>query len=150
PPTFFGVYGEWMSTPPPSWADVAWLRELWGGPFMLKGVTRVDDAKRAVDAGVSALSVSNHGGNNLDGTPATIRALPAIAGARVQLDSFRSASISATERATAVAMRVSVSSGRWGPCCSSEPTGMINAGDVLCSCLDVESASSLGKATCRW
>ena len=80
-PTFFGVYGEWMQTPPPSWADVAWLRELWGGPFMLKGVTRVDDAKRAVDAGVSAISVSNHGGNNLDGTPATIRALPAVADA---------------------------------------------------------------------
>jgi isopentenyl diphosphate isomerase/L-lactate dehydrogenase-like FMN-dependent dehydrogenase len=48
---------------------------------MLKGVTRIDDAKRAVDAGVTALSVSNHGGNNLDGTPATIRSLPAIAGA---------------------------------------------------------------------
>ena len=77
-PTFFGAYGEWMQTPPPSWDDVAWLREQWGGPFMLKGVTRVDDAKRAVDAGVSALSVSNHGGNNLDGTPATIRALPAV------------------------------------------------------------------------
>src|ERR1700683_380595 len=46
---------------------------------MLKGVTRVDDAKRAVDAGVTAISVSNHGGNNLDSTPATIRALPAIA-----------------------------------------------------------------------
>jgi isopentenyl diphosphate isomerase/L-lactate dehydrogenase-like FMN-dependent dehydrogenase len=42
---------------------------------MLKGVTRIDDAKRAVDAGVTAISVSNHGGNNLDGTPATIRAL---------------------------------------------------------------------------
>ncbi len=49
------------------------------GQFMLKGVMRVDDAKRAVDAGVSAISVSNHGGNNLDGTPATIRALPTIA-----------------------------------------------------------------------
>ena len=58
-----------------------WLREQWGGPFMLKGVMRVDDAKRAVDAGVTAISVSNHGGNNLDGTPATIRALPAIADA---------------------------------------------------------------------
>ncbi|HME47236.1 pre-mycofactocin synthase MftD [Mycobacterium sp.] len=80
-PPFFAAYGEWMSTPPPTWEDVAWLRELWGGPFMLKGVMRVDDAKRAVDAGVSAVSVSNHGGNNLDGTPATIRALPAIAGA---------------------------------------------------------------------
>jgi L-lactate dehydrogenase (cytochrome)/glycolate oxidase len=66
-PTFFGAYGQWMQTPPPSWEDVAWLRQQWGGPFMLKGLTRVDDAKRAVDAGVSAISVSNHGGNNLDG-----------------------------------------------------------------------------------
>ncbi|MEU6750788.1 pre-mycofactocin synthase MftD [Spirillospora sp. NPDC046719] len=78
-PTFFGAYGEWMQTPPPTWEDVAWLREEWGGPFLLKGVTRVDDAKRAVDAGVTALSVSNHGGNNLDTTPATIRVLPSIA-----------------------------------------------------------------------
>jgi pre-mycofactocin synthase len=80
-PTFFGAYGQWMQTPPPSWEDVAWLREQWSGPFLLKGVCRVDDAKRAVDAGVTAISVSNHGGNNLDGTPATIRALPAIADA---------------------------------------------------------------------
>ncbi|AOS93658.1 pre-mycofactocin synthase MftD [Mycobacterium intracellulare] len=80
-PPFFAAYGEWMGTPPPTWEDIAWLRELWGGPFMLKGVIRVDDAKRAVDAGVSAISVSNHGGNNLDGTPASIRALPAIAAA---------------------------------------------------------------------
>lgn len=78
-PTFFGAYGEWMQTPLPTWEDIAWLREQWGGPFMLKGVMRVDDAKRAVDAGVTAVSVSNHGGNNLDGTPAPIRALPAIA-----------------------------------------------------------------------
>ena len=68
-----------MQTPPPSWEDVAWLREQWGGAFMLKGITRVDDAKRAVDAGVTAISVSNHGGNNLDGTPATIRALQPVA-----------------------------------------------------------------------
>jgi pre-mycofactocin synthase len=77
-PTFFGAYGEWMQTPPPTWEDVAWLRREWGGPFMLKGVVRVDDAHRAVDAGVTAISVSNHGGNNLDGTPATIRVLPAV------------------------------------------------------------------------
>jgi pre-mycofactocin synthase len=80
-PTFFGAYGQWMQTPPPGWDDVAWLREQWGGPFLLKGVCRIDDAKRAVDAGVTAISVSNHGGNNLDGTPAAIRALPAIADA---------------------------------------------------------------------
>jgi pre-mycofactocin synthase len=77
-PTFFGAYGEWMQTPPPSWEDVRWMRQQWEGPFMLKGVCRVDDAKRAVEAGVTAISVSNHGGNNLDGTPAPIRALPAI------------------------------------------------------------------------
>jgi pre-mycofactocin synthase len=80
-PAFFGAYGEWMQTPPATWADIAWLREQWNAPFLLKGVIRVDDAKRAVDAGVTGISVSNHGGNNLDGTPATIRALPAIADA---------------------------------------------------------------------
>ncbi|HMJ76082.1 MAG TPA: pre-mycofactocin synthase MftD [Iamia sp.] len=80
-PKFFPAYGEWMGTPPPSWEDVAWLRETWGGPFMLKGISRLDDARAAVDAGVTAISVSNHGGNNLDGTPAPIRVLPSIADA---------------------------------------------------------------------
>jgi heme/flavin dehydrogenase (mycofactocin system) len=80
-PTFFGAYGEWMGSPLPTWQDLAWLREQWDGPFMLKGICRVDDARRAVDIGASAISVSNHGGNNLDSTPATIRALPAIADA---------------------------------------------------------------------
>ena len=87
-PTFFAAYGEWMQTPLPTWDDIAWLREQWGGQFMLKGVMRVDDARRAVDAGVTAISVSNHGGNNLDGTPAPIRALPAIVdavGGRVEI-----------------------------------------------------------------
>src|SRR5208282_386951 len=46
-----------------------------------KGIMRPDDARRAVDAGATAISVSNHGGNNLDGTPASIRALPAVAAA---------------------------------------------------------------------
>jgi heme/flavin dehydrogenase (mycofactocin system) len=82
-PTFFGAYYEWMTTPPPSWDDVAWMAREWhqlsGTPFLLKGVCRVDDAHRAVDAGVDAISVSNHGGNNLDGTPATIRLLHPIA-----------------------------------------------------------------------
>ena len=77
-PTFLAAYGEWMQTPPPSWDDLQWLREQWDGPFMLKGIMRVDDARRAVDVGASAISVSNHGGNNVDGTPASIRALPAI------------------------------------------------------------------------
>ncbi len=78
PPTFFGAYFEWMQSALPSWQDVAWLRSQWDGPFMVKGVSRVDDAKRVVDLGATALSVSNHGGNNLDGTPAPLRALPAV------------------------------------------------------------------------
>jgi heme/flavin dehydrogenase (mycofactocin system) len=80
-PTFFGAYAQWAATPPPTWQDVAWLRQLWGGPFLVKGITRIDDARRAVDAGATAISVSNHGGNDLDGTPAAIRALPAVAAA---------------------------------------------------------------------
>jgi heme/flavin dehydrogenase (mycofactocin system) len=78
PATFFAAYGEWMQTPPPTWDDLRWLRQQWDGPFMLKGVMRLDDARRAVEIGATAISVSNHGGNNLDGTPAPIRALPAI------------------------------------------------------------------------
>ena len=78
-PTFFQAYGEWSQTSPPSWEDIEWLRKEWGGKFMLKGVTRIDDAKRAVDIGVDAISVSNHGGNNLDTTPASIRCLGPIA-----------------------------------------------------------------------
>jgi pre-mycofactocin synthase len=80
-PKFFEAYGQWMQTPPPTWDDVAWLCEVWDGPLMLKGITRVDDALKAVEAGVTAISVSNHGGNNLDGTPATIRLVGAIADA---------------------------------------------------------------------
>lgn len=78
-PGFFDAYGVWMGTPPPTWEDVAWLRSQWEGPFMVKGVGRVDEARRALDAGVTAISVSTHGGNNLDGTPAAIRVLPEIA-----------------------------------------------------------------------
>ena len=81
PPGFFEAYGTWMMTPPPTWDDVAWLRAQWDGPFMVKGIARADEARRAVDAGVSAISVSNHGGNNVDGMPAAIRTLPEIAAA---------------------------------------------------------------------
>jgi L-lactate dehydrogenase (cytochrome)/glycolate oxidase len=80
-PTFVEGYRAWRRTPPPSWADVAWLRSQWDGPLLLKGITRVDDARRAVDAGAGAISVSNHGGNDLDGIPASIRLLPPIAAA---------------------------------------------------------------------
>jgi L-lactate dehydrogenase (cytochrome) len=77
-PTFFGAYGQWYMTPQPTWEDLEWLRQTWGGPLLLKGIYHAEDARRAVDIGATAISVSNHGGNNLDGTPATIRQLPAI------------------------------------------------------------------------
>lgn len=80
-PGFFEAYGTWMGTPPATWDDIAWLREQWGGPFMVKGIGRADEARRAVDAGATAISVSNHGGNNLDGAPAPIRVLPEVVAA---------------------------------------------------------------------
>jgi len=64
--------------PTVSWDDLAELAEAWGGPFLLKGVISVEDARRAADAGVDALIVSNHGGRQLDHVPATISALPGI------------------------------------------------------------------------
>src|SRR5580693_5899025 len=78
-PGFFAAYRSWAAVPPPTWADIAWLRDRWAGEFLVKGVMRADDARRALDAGATAISVSNHGGNNLDGTPAALRALPAVA-----------------------------------------------------------------------
>jgi pre-mycofactocin synthase len=81
PPTFFGAYYEWMSTPLPTWDEVAWLRSQWSGAFMVKGVGRPDDARRCVDLGATTISVSNHGGNNLDTTPAPIRMLPDVVAA---------------------------------------------------------------------
>jgi pre-mycofactocin synthase len=80
-PTFFGAYGEWMGTPPPTWDDVAWMRAQWGGPFLVKGIMHPDDARRAAALGADAISVSNHGGNNLDGSAASIRALPGVVAA---------------------------------------------------------------------
>jgi isopentenyl diphosphate isomerase/L-lactate dehydrogenase-like FMN-dependent dehydrogenase len=80
-PGFFAAYRAWQQVKPPSWEDIAWLRGQWDGPFMIKGIMRPDDARHAVDIGATAVSVSNHGGNNLDGTPASIRALPAVAAA---------------------------------------------------------------------
>jgi L-lactate dehydrogenase (cytochrome) len=61
-----------------SWDDVAWVREQWGGKLILKGLMDAQDASRAVDTGADALIVSNHGGRQLDGAPATIEVLPQI------------------------------------------------------------------------
>lgn len=64
--------------PPPTWEDFVWIREAWGGPIVAKGILSADDARRAVDAGASAVVVSNHGGMTCDGAPASLRVLPGI------------------------------------------------------------------------
>ncbi len=61
-----------------SWADVAWVRERWGGKLILKGIMESVDAQLAVDAGADAIVVSNHGGRQLDGVSSSIEALPPI------------------------------------------------------------------------
>lgn len=72
---------EWVAgqfDPDLSWDDIAWIKERWGGPLILKGVLDKDDAKRCVDVGGNALVVSNHGGRQLDGARSSIRVLPEI------------------------------------------------------------------------
>ncbi|HEX9603227.1 MAG TPA: alpha-hydroxy acid oxidase [Myxococcales bacterium] len=64
-----------------SWADLKWIREAWNGPVVVKGVLTAEDARRAVDEGVEAVVVSNHGGRQLDGVAATLRALPEVVSA---------------------------------------------------------------------
>lgn len=76
-----GSLSDWTSRqfdPTLSWADVAWIKEQWGGKLILKGIQDPEDAQRAVDSGADALIVSNHGGRQLDGAPSSIKALPQI------------------------------------------------------------------------
>jgi len=64
-----------------TWHDLGWIRRLWPGPLVIKGVLTGDDARRAADAGAAAVVVSNHGGRQLDGVPASLRALPEVVAA---------------------------------------------------------------------
>src|SRR5256884_6653776 len=64
-----------------TWEDIRWLKRIWTGPIVVKGVLTAEDAKRAVDEGAAAIVVSNHGGRQLDGAPATLRVLPEVVAA---------------------------------------------------------------------
>src|SRR5690606_3051794 len=64
-----------------SWDDVAWVKDIFGGPVIVKGVLDPEDAEAAVDHGADAIIVSNHGGRQLDGAPSAIRVLPEIVSA---------------------------------------------------------------------
>ncbi len=71
----------WASTmfdPTLTWDDIAWIKDRWGGPIILKGIIEPEDAERAVKSGADALIVSNHGGRQLDGALSAIEALPGI------------------------------------------------------------------------
>ena len=64
-----------------TWADLKWIRELWPGPIVVKGILIGDDARRAIDEGAAAVVVSNHGGRQLDSVSSTLRALPEVVAA---------------------------------------------------------------------
>jgi L-lactate dehydrogenase (cytochrome) len=73
---------QWTNSqfdPALSWKDVEWIKKIWPGKLIIKGILDVDDAKTAVKLGADAIVVSNHGGRQLDGAPSSISALPAIA-----------------------------------------------------------------------
>jgi isopentenyl diphosphate isomerase/L-lactate dehydrogenase-like FMN-dependent dehydrogenase len=73
---FEGIEKIYQQTP--AWDDIPWVREHWDGPIVIKGILTAEDARRAVAVGADAIVVSNHGGNVLDGSLATLRALPEI------------------------------------------------------------------------
>ena len=62
-----------------SWKDVEWLRSIWKGPILIKGIQTVEDALIAVDSGVEAIAISNHGGRQLDEAPTPFDLLPEVA-----------------------------------------------------------------------
>ena len=61
-----------------TWSDLRWIRESWKGPIVVKGVLTAEDALHSIDEGAAAISVSNHGGRQLDGVPASLRVLPEV------------------------------------------------------------------------
>jgi isopentenyl diphosphate isomerase/L-lactate dehydrogenase-like FMN-dependent dehydrogenase len=74
----FGTHVNQTFDPAATWEDIGWFRDRWQGPLVVKGVLHPDDARRAVSLGAAAVIVSNHGGRQLDGAPAAVRALPAV------------------------------------------------------------------------
>jgi L-lactate dehydrogenase (cytochrome) len=80
-PVTLSDYINTQFDPSLSWDDVDWLRSVWNGPIVLKGIQTVDDARIAADVGVEAIALSNHGGRQLDGAPATFDLVAPVADA---------------------------------------------------------------------
>jgi L-lactate dehydrogenase (cytochrome) len=77
-PMLYADVGAALEQSMVSWQDLAWIREAWNGPILVKGVHTAADALRAIDAGADAIVVSNHGGRQLDGVAATLQVLPEV------------------------------------------------------------------------
>ena len=87
-PMLYADVGVALEQSTVTWSDLKWIREIWKGPIVIKGVHTGEDARRAVDEGADAIVVSNHGGRQLDGVHATIRVLPEVldaVGGRVEV-----------------------------------------------------------------
>jgi L-lactate dehydrogenase (cytochrome) len=80
-PMAYADVGKTLEQSVVCWADLKWIREMWTGPIMIKGIHTAEDARRAVAEGADALVVSNHGGRQLDGVPASLRSLPEVVAA---------------------------------------------------------------------
>lgn len=76
-----GTYVNSQLNPSMSWDDMTWLRKLWSGPLVVKGIMGGSDARKAVDLGADGVIVSNHGGRQLDGLPSTVSVLPEVVAA---------------------------------------------------------------------
>jgi L-lactate dehydrogenase (cytochrome) len=77
-PMLYADVGVALEQSTVTWSDLKWIREIWKGPIVIKGVHTGDDARRAVDEGAAAVVVSNHGGRQLDSVWPTIRVLPQV------------------------------------------------------------------------
>jgi L-lactate dehydrogenase (cytochrome) len=80
-PMLYADVGAALEQSTVTWRDLRWIKELWNGPIVVKGVHIGDDARRAIDAGADAVVVSNHGGRQLDGVRGTIQVLPEVVSA---------------------------------------------------------------------
>jgi isopentenyl diphosphate isomerase/L-lactate dehydrogenase-like FMN-dependent dehydrogenase len=80
-PMLYADVGKALETSTVSWADLKWIREIWQGPIIVKGLMIGDDARRAIDEGAAGVVVSNHGGRQLDSVYPTLRALPEVVSA---------------------------------------------------------------------
>jgi L-lactate dehydrogenase (cytochrome) len=87
-PVTLSDYINTQFDPALSWSDVDWLRSIWDGPIVIKGIQSVEDARIAADAGVAAIALSNHGGRQLDGSPAIFDLVAPVAdavGGRIEI-----------------------------------------------------------------